>query len=136
MPIPQVIKISTLDLQKNIAIGIALPFNAPGVFKATFSTADQIKANLINLVLTNKGERILNQEFGTDLKRVLFEGITEETTELIKELILDSVSKYIPEVELGDVLVNPDEDHNTFYITIKYRIRLSGTADQITVQFI
>jgi len=136
MPLPQITKISTLDLQKNIAIGVSLPFNTPAVFKPTFSTQDQIKSNLINLLLTNKGERILNQEFGTDLRRVLFEGITETTAEIVRELILSSVTMYIPEVSIKDIIVNPDEDNNTISILVKYQIKLSGTQDQILIQLV
>ena len=45
MPIPQTIRVNPLDLQKNIAIGVSLPFNGPGVFKSTYTTKDQIKSN-------------------------------------------------------------------------------------------
>ena len=59
MPIPQTTRVNPLDLQKNIAIGVSLPFDGPsGPFNKTYSTADQIKSNLINLLLTNKGERL------------------------------------------------------------------------------
>ena len=76
MPIPQTIRVNPLDLQKNIVIGVSLPFNAKGVFNKTYSTKEQIKSNLINLLLTDKGERIMNPEFGADLRRSLFENMT------------------------------------------------------------
>ena len=60
MPIPQVVRIDPRDLDKNKAVGISLPFNAGGVFRSTYATKDQIKSNLINLLLTYKGERIEN----------------------------------------------------------------------------
>ena len=85
MPIPQTIRVNPLDLQGNIGLGVSLPFNGPsGPFNSTYSTKNQIKSNLINLLLTNKGERVFNPEFGADLKTILFEGITEDTSELIK----------------------------------------------------
>ena len=56
MPIPQTVRVNPLDLQGNIAIGVSLPFNGPaGPFNSTYSTKDQTKSNLINLLLTNKG---------------------------------------------------------------------------------
>jgi hypothetical protein len=75
MPLPQTIRVNPLDLQKNIAIGVSLPFNGPGVFNSTYTTKDQIKSNLVNLLLTSIGERVMNPNFGTELKRFLFEGI-------------------------------------------------------------
>jgi phage baseplate assembly protein W len=140
MPIPQVTQVNPLDLQGNIAIGISLPFTGPsGPFNSTYDTISQIKSNLINLLLTNKGERIMNPDFGSDLKRVLFEGIVEDTSFLIKDLINNSVSLFMPEIRIMDILIDPSPNYNnnnTISITIQYQIRLSGTPGQITVQFI
>jgi phage baseplate assembly protein W len=137
MPIPQTTRVNPLDLQKNIAIGVSLPFNGPsGPFNKTYSTKEQIKSNLINLLLTNKGERVFNPEFGADIRRVLFEGITEDTSVLIQNLITTNVNYFIPEVNVVDVEVEPNEDNNSYNITLKYSLVISGTADQITVQFI
>mgnify|MGYP003352512083 CR=1 FL=1 len=87
MPIPKTYRVDPRDLQKNIAIGVGLPFNKVSAFKSTYSTKEQIKYNLINLLLTNKGERIENPEFGADLKKELFENIDENTFENIKNKI-------------------------------------------------
>ena len=137
MPIPQTTRVNPLDLQKNIAIGVSLPFNGPsGPFNKTYSTKEQIKSNLINLLLTNKGERVFNPEFVADIRRVLFEGITEDTSALIQNLITTNVNYFIPEVDVVDVVVEPNEDNNSYNIILKYSLVISGTADQITVQFI
>ena len=139
MPIPQTIRVNPLDLQGNIGLGVSLPFDGPsGPFNSTYSTKNQIKSNLINLLLTNKGERVFNPEFGADLKTILFEGITEDTSELIKELINFNVSIFVPEVQIIDILVSPASEYNnnSISITIKYKLRISQDADQVTVQFI
>ena len=94
MPIPQTIRVNPLDLQKNIVIGVSLPFNAAGVFNKTYSTKDQIKSNLINLLLTDKGERIMNPEFGTDLRRSLFDNMTNLNSEILKLKIIDSIKAF------------------------------------------
>jgi phage baseplate assembly protein W len=134
----QITRVNPLDLQKNIAIGISLPFNGPNgkPFNSTFSTKDQIKSNLINLILTNKGERVFNPEFGADLKRILFEGITESTISSAKRQITDSINIFVPGAIVNEIEIIPDEDKNILSITIKYSLRISGTADQITVEFI
>ena len=135
MPIPQVVRIDPRDLDKNKAVGISLPFNAGGVFRSTYATKDQIKSNLINLLLTYKGERIENPEFGADLPRLIFEQITPETFEKIQNQIIDSVTTYIPEIELTNIEINPDTDYNILYINISYIIKLSGTKDNIIIDF-
>ena len=135
MPIPTTIRINPLDLQKNIAIGISLPFNSPSAFTKTYSTQDQIKSNLINLLLTNKGERIMNPEFGTDLRQILFEGINVDTEEIIKQKIISSVGLFIPDVIIKSIIITPIQDTNTITVSVYYNLPISGNSDQITVQF-
>ena len=135
MPIPQTIRVNPLDLQKNIAIGVSLPFNGPGVFKSTYTTKDQIKSNLINLLLTDKGERVMNPNFGTNLKRFLFEGITNNNIETLKDNILSSILTYIYEITVTNIVLVPNTDNNLVSLTIEYYLNISQTPDQITVQF-
>jgi phage baseplate assembly protein W len=137
MPIPQTIRINPLDLQKTIAIGVSLPFDGPaGPFNSTYSTKDQVKSNLLNLVLTNKGERLFNPEFGADLKKVLFDNITDDLYANISNKINTSISMFIPEIQSSSVTVNSDIDNNSVSVTIYYILKVSGTQDQITVEFI
>jgi phage baseplate assembly protein W len=135
MPIVDVTRVDPLDLQPNIAIGVSLPFNSPQVFNKTYSTKDQIKSNLINLLLTNKGERIMNPQFGADIKNVLFEGMVNDLISTIRSNISNAVSIFIPQIILDNVNVDYDEDYHTINISINYRLVISGTSDQITVQF-
>jgi phage baseplate assembly protein W len=135
MPIPQTIRVNPLDLQKNIAIGVSLPFNASGVFNSTYTTKDQIKSNLINLLLTSKGERVMNPNFGCDLKKFLFEGITDNNVGTLRNDILSSVSLYIPEITITNITLSPNIDNNLVGLTIDYRLNISNAPDQVTVQF-
>jgi phage baseplate assembly protein W len=135
MPIPQTIRVNPLDLQKNIAIGVALPFNGPGVFRSTYTTRDQIKSNLINLLLTNVGERVMNPTFGCELKKFIFEGITDLNLDNLRISLTNSISIFIPEITVTDINFDPDEDNNILNLTIEYFINISETPDQVTVQF-
>ena len=135
MPIPQTIRVNPLDLQKNIAIGVSLPFNGPGVFNSTFTTKDQIKSNLVNLLLTSTGERIMNPNFGTLLKRFLFEGITDNNLESLKDNLLNSISIYIPDITVTNIIITPNTDYNSIDLNIDYVVNISQSPDQVTVQF-
>jgi len=135
MPIPQTIRVNPLDLQKNIAIGVALPFSAPGVFKSTYSTKEQIKSNLVNLLLTDVGERVMNPTFGCNLKRFLFEGITNDNSDLIVESISNSISIFVPEITVTNITIVPSPDYNLIDLTIDYILNISQAPDQVTVQF-
>ena len=135
MPIPQTIRVNPLDLQKNIAIGVSLPFNGPGVFKSTFTTKDQIKSNLVNLLLTDVGERVMNPTFGCNLRRFLFEGITENNIDNLKEDLNNRIAVFIPEISVTDITVISNNDFNTIDLTVNYFLIISSTPDQVTVQF-
>jgi phage baseplate assembly protein W len=135
MPIPVVTRIDPRDLDKNKAVGISLPFNGSGVFNKTYSTQDQIKSNLINLLLTYKGERILNPNFGADLPKLLFEPISDSTYKKIQDQIISNVETYVPEIILTDITINPDSDNNTLYVSVSYQLKISGKSDKIIIDF-
>ena len=90
------IRINPLDLNKNVAIGVAFPFNADGVFNQTFTQKEQVKSNLINVLLTEPGERVNLPAFGVGLKNLLFE--TEIDTNSLEARIDNQVKLYIPEI--------------------------------------
>ncbi len=113
---------------------MSLPFNSSEVFKSTYSTQDQIKSNLINLLLSNKGERIMNPEFGADISYMLFEGMVDENIPLIQSKIADAISIFIPQIQADTIDVIYDQDHYTINVVVKYRLILSGKADQITIE--
>jgi len=134
MPIPQVTRIDPRDLDKNIAIGVSIPFNAGGVFNSTYSTKDQIKSNIINLFLTKKGERIENPEFGTDINKLLFENINDDILSNLKEELYNSVRKFIPNITILNINITPEVDTNTIYIETQYKLNISGQQDNIIIQ--
>ena len=135
MPIPQTIRVNPLDLQKNIAIGVSLPFNGPGVFNSTYTTKDQIKSNLVNLLLTDVGERVMNPNFGCDLRKFLFEGITDDNSETLINSLTDSISVFVPQITVRDIILDPSPDSNSVNLTVNYILNISNTPDEVTVQF-
>jgi phage baseplate assembly protein W len=139
MPIPQTIRVNPLDLQGNIAIGVSLPFNGPSgrPFNSTYSTKIQTRFNLINLILTNPGERVMNPNFGCPLKKVLFENSGLQTDILIEETIRKSTEIYLPTVDIMRIEINKENiDKNIINISIFYKLKISQEEDQITVQLV
>jgi phage baseplate assembly protein W len=135
MPIPQTIRVNPLDLQKNIAIGVSLPFNGPGVFNSTYTTKDQIKSNLVNLLLTDVGERVMNPNFGCGLRKFLFEGITDDNSETLINSLTDSISVFVPQITVREIILDPSPDSNSVNLTVNYILNISNTPDEVTVQF-
>lgn len=126
-------KISPLDTQDSIAVGVDLPFNANAVFRSTYETKNAIKVNLINYLLTNKGERYLNPSFGSDLRSLLFENINNDTLDELEEIITSEINTFFPRVEIIDIELTgtPDEHSVRFYL--KYRVSETNIQDEILI---
>jgi phage baseplate assembly protein W len=135
MPLSQTVQTNPINLNKNIAIGIAIPFSAPSAFTSTYDFKTQIKYNLINLLLTNKGERIFNPSFGTDIRKQLFNQITDETSEVLVDQISNTINVFIPEVIVEKLEVKQMPDTYTMYVNLTYRIKISNEKETITINF-
>ena len=120
------INIHPLDLQPDIAIGIKLnPSVVKGnVFISTYTTLDQAKTNLISLILTNEGERIMHPTFGVGMPKLLFEPIDNSFINKIKEKIRTKVATWLPYVNIIDIKV--DVNLNSNLITLSTEFSLQG----------
>lgn len=103
-------------LPNEIGIGILLGQKST-VIPGTYSTTEQARTNLINLLLTTKGERIMLPEFGTDLLRLIFEPNTDQIKQLIQDTIYESTATWLPYININklDIDTNesdPDLNHN------------------------
>jgi phage baseplate assembly protein W len=130
-------RVDPRDLNKNTAIGVKLPFNAPGVFYSTFSTKEQIRFNVVNLVLTAKGERVENPNFGTNVRSQLFNQIDQSTFSDLELDLVESIQTYIPNVRVTRVNFSQGGEYNdnTLVVTITYQILISNEVDTVTVNF-
>jgi len=127
-------KIFPLDTKPSVGVGVALPFNAPGVFRTTYTTQESIKYNLINFFLTNQPERYLNPLFGGNLRKFVFEQITTGNLGLLKQDIQESLNLYFPNVVVEALTILPDTDNNQVDIVLKYSIQDTGINDTIEIQ--
>jgi len=69
-----------------------------------------IKADLMHLILTRKGQRLYNPDFGTNLLRYIFEPNDGLSLSQIKEEITSVVKKYLPKLQINQITVDPSTD--------------------------
>ena len=122
-----------IDLTPSVAVGFGFPLNGDAVFVPTYNTRDQIKANMVNYLLTNKGERIFKPRFGADLRNLLFENITGITTDDLKSTMQDQISQFFPNVEVKKIQFNNEPDNNTVNFNLTYQIVNFGIEDSINI---
>ena len=76
--------IDIVDLRPSTGVGVSLPFSNRTAFTTVYTTKEQLKYNIINYLLTDRGERIFNPTFGAGLRSRLFEQITQESNDSLK----------------------------------------------------
>mgnify|MGYP001296718024 CR=1 FL=1 len=134
MPIIQGIKrISPLNLNKNVKIGVAFPLDETNMFNGTETVEEQAKANLINLLLTEPGERVNLPSYGVGLKNKLFE--QNINLDNLKEQIINSAARHIPNIRINNVQTGISEDEHTISLSITYHSLLDGKQDGIQLNF-
>ena len=134
------INISPLDLKENdkVAIGVTLPFNGSAIFNQSFTTKEQVKSNLINLILTIPGERIMNPDFGIGIRDLIFEQVVD--AESLKGQIIDSAARYVPEIEILDLTTGrvSDSTNPEIYqlrIAITYALLFNNEVEAVELNF-
>lgn len=98
------------------------------------SIVTNARQNLLNLLLTNPGERI-DVEYGVGLKRFLFENITDLTLENIKSIILSQASTYLPSISITNIEVEQSTiSENGISISITFSVAgSSATTLEVSV---
>ena len=120
-----------LDINQNVTIGVAFPLDETNMFTGTLTTKEQVKSNLLNLLLTKKGERVNVPGFGIGLQEFLFEQEVDNNS--LYEEIYTQIQIYIPEITLLDANINFDPDKHTLTIKITYQFNLDASQDAITI---
>ena len=122
-----------IDSVARKAVGFGFPLNGPAVFVPTYTPRAQTKANLINYLLTNKGERVFNPNFGADLRNLVFENIVELTSDELQERIQNDIRNYFPQVVIEEIQFNNVPDSNSINFSLTYNILNFGITDDIQI---
>lgn len=128
---PQIIPAT--DFYPNVGVGVNIPFSSPSVFWQTFTTQAAIKANMINYLLTEPGERYDNPTFGFGFRRYLFEQIEANTLENIQIEVSNIISSNFPTITVNQILITPNTQSQTISISIYYSFTNQSINDQIEI---
>lgn len=124
-------KVNVTDLTENdykvIGLGINTSSDSSGVFPVNFTTLTQAKSNLINLILTKKGERVGQPEFGCDIWKVLFEPMIDSVIESrVEDSIIEAVNSWMPYIEVNEIIIDTDsekKDNNQLGVEINFYLK-------------
>ena len=119
------------DLNEDTYIGLELPLThtRDGFFKRTKTALEQAKSNIKSLLLTNKGERLGNPTFGTNLLSLVF---SQENTDLesrVEEEIRASMSEFLPFINIVSIETNfSDTNKNVANVTLEFTLNVDVTS--------
>ena len=122
-----------IDSQPRKAVGFGFPINGDAVFVPTFTTKDQIKANLVNFLLTNKGERVFRPNYGADLRNQVFELLESDSLENLESTISEHIQNQFPTIEVKEIKFDPQPDNNTLFFSLTYTVVLLGFEDTVNI---
>ena len=133
------------DNDTNVKVGIDLPIRRDdwldGFFATTSTTIEAVKNNIRNLLSTNEGERFFQPNLGLNLRKLLFEHITNENLLGVQDAILDKIEFWLPFVEVRDIRVlsrnnTTDIGANEIRVKILFNIKQDpNTLDSVTLDF-
>ena len=112
------------------AIGPKLPLirdDVFGHFSLFTEYKDEIRQNLKNLLLTQKGERAFQPEFGTNLRAICFEQVDDNLPETIDLDVRNAVEQWLPYIIINDIeILTDDGNKSKIYVQIKYSINIES----------
>ncbi|MDC3304858.1 GPW/gp25 family protein [bacterium] len=127
------------DLNEDTFIGLELPltYTSEGYFRRTKTALEQARSNIKNLLLTNKGERLGNPTFGTNLLSLVF---SQENTDLesrVEEEIRAAMSEFLPFINIVNIETNfSDENMSTAIVNLRFTLNVDVTSEEnLTLDF-
>lgn len=115
--------LSALALDKKFKPSIDIDYS--GYKIARNINVKAVQQSIHNIFTWMIGERIINPEFGSNLRKYLYEGITHETEELITAEIRQCIAKWEPRayiVSIKNIGTTNDTENNTMHLQIVYTI--------------
>jgi phage baseplate assembly protein W len=141
----------TINTMPDKSIGITLPFNkgansrstslsgydasvsGKGVFNQSYSTEEQSISNLKNLLLTVKGERVMQPNFGTSLQRLIFEQNVDDLSGTIENELTDSINFWLPYIVIQNIDILQIQDSYSILVRLYFSVTEVGANQVINI---
>ena len=94
---------------------------------------NSVKQAIKNLILTDVFERPFQPGIGCNIRNVLFELFSPQTSDRAKTYIRETIEQYEPRASIKDISVSPNVDQNSLAATIKFSIINTVEIQNLTV---
>jgi len=105
-------------------VDLDLSFKVNPFTKDIYLKTDEeaVKTALKHLIQTRNFERPFHPEIGTQVYSLLFENFTEDTIQIVKKTISDTILRFEPRVSLLGVNIKDNSDSNEVIIDVIFKI--------------
>ena len=83
---------------------------------------EAVKQSIKNLLLTDRGERPFQPNLGSDIRKMLFENLTPNTSLVMREMIRETVEQYEPRANLIGVDIIATPDNNAVRVVVVFKV--------------
>jgi phage baseplate assembly protein W len=90
-----------------------------------------IRNSIINIFLTSPGDKLLNPEFGIDLRDYLFLSVSDTVASSIYDDIYNNITRFEPRIVLDKLRVIPDYDNQQYTINMSISVPLLRVNEYI-----
>lgn len=95
---------------------------------------ESVKQSIVNILLTNTGEKFYNSSFGSNLNSLLFENNSPQTIAAITDLIISTIENFETRAKINDVIVSPVLDDSAYAVTINFSV--INKTEPLTLEFL
>ena len=104
------------------------------MFGSTKTSAEAVRTNLVSLLTTKRGHRVMNNKLYSPLYDYLFDQFDDRAEAELDSDLRDKIAEFIPEVEVDNIIYNFEEGTNTLTVKLVYKIPdLGGIQDQVAI---
>jgi phage baseplate assembly protein W len=120
------------------AFGLSLPIQMGEVtFVKNYDFILQLKSNVTNLLRTQRGERINQPLFGTNLQKILFEPFDDDIENKILDAISNAVRIWVPQLIVAGVEVDTSQEmKDKNLVEVKVKFNVVGQNSSFTTNFL
>ena len=121
-----------VDLETETFIGLDMPLRkselsgSMGYFESTSYQIDAIRENVGNIISTQKGERIFKPNLGINWNGYLFELVTPEMIQRLKDEIRTTIVQHMPTVKVQTINVNDRSNDAEVLLYIQLVVEYKG----------
>jgi len=94
-----------------------------------------LASNIKMLLITAKGERIMSPDYGTNLKRIIFELNVASVEGILQQEIAQAVARWEPRVTLQSLVVERDANRRLVTVRAVFLSRQSSQPFDVNLQF-